>query len=260
MQTPEALGEAFAMRVGSIDYYLDSPVPGLDVVRSDFMGGEKLQRVPILRIFGATKDGKKACLHLHRCFPYIYVPLCEDWTQKQCPELDDKIHQFASSVEKALRIHSEAQRAAAGGGGEPVATNRQYVLKAQAVRAVPYYGCFLKEKLFVKLVLIDPSTVNNAAALLAGGSIMDRTFQPHNSHLPFILQCMTDLNLVGMGHIRSENPSPAHRRLTSEGRCTSSICSTLFPLLFTCIHLCPRTPKVVMIIFCVRVRVRCGAI
>ncbi len=196
--------EEFAMRVGSIDYYLDTPADELDVSRSVFMGTDKLQRVPILRIFGATKDGKKACLHLHRCFPYMYIPFCDDWPQRQCPELDEIIHQFANSVEKAMRIHGEAQRAAAGQGAGGANSNRQYVLKAQVVRAVPYYGCFLKEKLYVKLVLIDPATINSAAALLAAGSIMDSTFQPHNSHLPFILQCMTDLNLVGMGHIRRE--------------------------------------------------------
>ena len=30
---------------------------------------------------------------------------------------------------------------------------------------------------------------------------MGRTFQPHHAHIPYILQAMTDLNLVGMGYV-----------------------------------------------------------
>ena len=32
----------------------------------------------MLRIFGETPGGQKACLHIHRLFPYLYVPYDDD--------------------------------------------------------------------------------------------------------------------------------------------------------------------------------------
>ena len=43
---------AFTMRLVSIDYYMERPVPGLDVETSAFMGSRQLGRVPVVRLFG----------------------------------------------------------------------------------------------------------------------------------------------------------------------------------------------------------------
>ena len=32
----------------------------------------------MLRIFGETPGGQKTCLHIHRLFPYLYVPYDDD--------------------------------------------------------------------------------------------------------------------------------------------------------------------------------------
>lgn len=34
-------------------------------------------QLPILRVFGATPQGNKTCLHIHGVFPYLYIP-CDD--------------------------------------------------------------------------------------------------------------------------------------------------------------------------------------
>eukprot|EP00227_Mantoniella_beaufortii_P001001 CAMPEP_0197612476 /NCGR_PEP_ID=MMETSP1326-20131121/57379_1 /TAXON_ID=1155430 /ORGANISM="Genus nov. species nov., Strain RCC2288" /LENGTH=91 /DNA_ID=CAMNT_0043181237 /DNA_START=113 /DNA_END=385 /DNA_ORIENTATION=+ len=70
---PPAPALEFAIRLVTIDYYLAKPVPGLDATHSAFVGAP-VDRVPIVRIFGETPGGQKACLHLHRAFPYFYVP------------------------------------------------------------------------------------------------------------------------------------------------------------------------------------------
>ena len=72
----------FSCRVVDIDYYLTSPVKGLDVSYSDF-AGEAVQKVPVIRVFGATPVGQKACVHVHGVFPYLYVPcVVEDPTER----------------------------------------------------------------------------------------------------------------------------------------------------------------------------------
>ena len=55
----------FTMRIVSIDYYMAPPVPGVDVCFSP-SEGSAVDQVPVVRIFGGTPAGQKACLHLHR--------------------------------------------------------------------------------------------------------------------------------------------------------------------------------------------------
>ncbi len=196
----EARPCVLSITVTSIDYYLAPPLPALDVHFSESLG-VKLQRVPVLRIFGASSlDGRKACLHLHRVFPYLLVPTVQSWPTHPCEGLTARVCQLAKSVEHALRENQRLRNEDAGGSGFPQ-KDRQHVLKAQVVRAVPMYGCHLSERLFVKIYFLDPADVQKAAGLLTGGACMGHVFQPYQSHIPYILQAMCDLNLVGMGTI-----------------------------------------------------------
>ena len=186
-----------SITVTSIDYYLAPPLPALDVEYSSSLG-LKLKRVPVLRIFGAsTLDGRKACLHLHRVFPYLLVPAIQSWPTYPCEGLNARVCQLAKSVEHALRENQRLQNEEAGRAAFPQ-QDRQHVLKAQIVRGVPMYGCHLSERLYVKIYFLDPADVQKAAGLLTGGACMGHVFQPYQSHIPYILQAMCDLNLVGM--------------------------------------------------------------
>lgn len=46
----------FAVRIVTADYYLASPIKGLDVCYSEFRESE-VKKVPVVRIFGATPAG-----------------------------------------------------------------------------------------------------------------------------------------------------------------------------------------------------------
>lgn len=68
------------LRIVSLDYYLAPPLPGLDVSYSHFEGAA-VEQVPVVRIFGSTPAGQKACLHLHQvghqgCTCWKPGPLC----------------------------------------------------------------------------------------------------------------------------------------------------------------------------------------
>ncbi|KAG0436335.1 hypothetical protein HPB47_018007 [Ixodes persulcatus] len=67
----------FSLRIVTVDHYLAAPVPRLDPGFSR-LGGWEVWKVPVIRIFGVTSGGQKACLHVHGVFPYLCVPFDED--------------------------------------------------------------------------------------------------------------------------------------------------------------------------------------
>lgn len=73
-QSREAL---ISVRLVVADHYMAAPVAGLDPLVSPFTGGA-IKRLPVIRVFGSTVSGQRACLHLHGIFPYIYVPMPEN--------------------------------------------------------------------------------------------------------------------------------------------------------------------------------------
>ncbi|GIM05747.1 hypothetical protein Vretimale_10222, partial [Volvox reticuliferus] len=60
----------------------------------------------------------------------------------------------------------------------------------------------MEEQLYIKVVLYNPQDVSRVANMLAGGAIMGLRLQPHESHLPFLLQFKIDFNLLGMGLLK----------------------------------------------------------
>ena len=87
----------FSCRIVQIDYYLSAPLKDLDVCFSDFRASP-LEKVPVLRVFGATPGGQKTCVHIHGAFPYILVPcLVADPTESY-------LLQLARSIDHALQV------------------------------------------------------------------------------------------------------------------------------------------------------------
>lgn len=87
----------FSVRIVNADFYIAEPIEGIDVTYSSFRGS-KVERVPVIRVYGATCGGQKTCLHVHRVFPYIYVPF--DGTQPT----EKYLKQFATSVDFAVQV------------------------------------------------------------------------------------------------------------------------------------------------------------
>jgi DNA polymerase zeta len=65
---------SFSVRIVSVDYYVSvGVIKDLDVCYSNF-SGSGIKNVPIIRIFGSTPCGQKTCVHIHKVFPYFFVP------------------------------------------------------------------------------------------------------------------------------------------------------------------------------------------
>lgn len=52
------------VRINQIDYTLVQP---------GSLDNSSLPRVPVIRIYGVSSVGKKACVHVHQVFPYFFI-------------------------------------------------------------------------------------------------------------------------------------------------------------------------------------------
>lgn len=69
------------------------------------------------------------------------------------------------------------------------------------VKGVPFYGYHVGYKYFLKVYMLNPKHMTRFADLLYRGIIMNRVFQPYESHLQYLLQWMCDYNLYGCAYI-----------------------------------------------------------
>ncbi|XP_024966298.1 DNA polymerase zeta catalytic subunit isoform X1 [Cynara cardunculus var. scolymus] len=187
MEDSQSDSKIFSVRIVSIDYYMSPPIPDLDLCYSSFQGG-KVNEVPVIRVYGSTPAGQKTCLHIHQALPYLYVP-CSDIVHQPDQEGDACVRMISLALEKALKLKGSA------------GSKRQHVHSCSLVRARRFYGYDASEQLYAKLYLYHPQDVSRAAKLLLGGSVLEKSLQPHESHIPFLLQFLVDYNLHGMGHL-----------------------------------------------------------
>lgn len=182
MSQSQSEGALISVRLVLVDHYMSEPVSGLDPLISDFRG-YNIRKVPIIRVFGSTSAGQKVCLHLHGIFPYLYVPMPDR-------ETEGFVYRLAASLDKAINISMQQG-----------SSNVQHVYKAMKVSGIPMYGYHPRQHSFVKIFFYNPYMVKRSADLLAGGAVMNRVLQPHESHINIELQFMMDYNLQGMNQV-----------------------------------------------------------
>ncbi|XP_024852359.1 DNA polymerase zeta catalytic subunit isoform X4 [Bos indicus] len=97
---------------------------------------------------------------------------------------------MAFSIDRALNVAL----------GNPSST-AQHVFKVSVVSGMPFYGYHEKERHFMKIYLYNPAMVKRICELLQSGAIMNKFYQPHEAHIPYLLQLFIDYNLYGMNLI-----------------------------------------------------------
>ena len=160
-----------SVRLVSADYYMSSPIPGLDFGYSTYRGLE-IKKVPVIRIFGSTSTGiyrkflfnvfhdcfhlfllscigYKVCLHVHGVFPYLYIPY-----DGSAPP-DKMGHQIVMALDRAVNILQ--------GQGN---SSSHHVFKAVLVSGIPIYGYHAKEHQLFKLYFYNPNTRKHSYDLL----------------------------------------------------------------------------------------------
>jgi DNA polymerase zeta len=76
-----------------------------------------------------------------------------------------------------------------------------YVGHITLVKGVPFFGYSVGYRIFLKVYMLNPLHMTRFADLLHQGAIMNRVFQPYESHLQYLLQWMCDYNLYGCDYI-----------------------------------------------------------
>ncbi|XP_006157067.1 DNA polymerase zeta catalytic subunit isoform X3 [Tupaia chinensis] len=97
---------------------------------------------------------------------------------------------MAFSIDRALNVAL----------GNPSST-AQHVFKVSLVSGMPFYGYHEKERHFMKIYLYNPAMMKRICELLQSGAIMNKFYQPHEAHIPYLLQLFIDYNLYGMNLI-----------------------------------------------------------
>ena len=232
--------EPFTVRIVSLDYYLAPPIQALDPTWSE-LEGTGVHRVPVIRIFGSTPLGQKTCLHVHGVLPYFYIPFDVTDHHGSDEDVPAYVCRLATALNAALGFSSSTAAAAARQGTvddgaapgpapaplpapptnqqqqqnqEQLHRHCQRVFGVTLVKGTPFYGYRHEERLWIKIIMYNPRDVGKAAALLLAGAVMGRKFQPHESHVPYLLQFKIDFNLHGMGYMTSStarfrSPLPA---------------------------------------------------
>lgn len=82
------------------------------------------------------------------------------------------------------------------------------------------YGFHEEDSLFAKVTLVNPEQLRRVAQVVQSGTVLGCSFQPYESHVPFLLQVFADYNIAGMGwlHLSECTVRSAKRAARSEQR------------------------------------------
>ncbi|KAJ8904456.1 hypothetical protein NDN08_000973 [Rhodosorus marinus] len=154
-------------------------------------------RVPVVRIFGATPAGQKACVHLHGALPHFFVPLPTKVYLSESEKFAKDLH---AELEGAI---SASLRSGSATGDQPAPIRERFVSAVEIVSKRGIYGYSDGSRVFLKITAFNPAFIGRLASLCASGLLQNGggALQPYESHIPFTLQVMVDLNIAGMGFL-----------------------------------------------------------
>ncbi|KAH8102662.1 hypothetical protein BXZ70DRAFT_798056 [Cristinia sonorae] len=144
---------------------------------------------PVIRIYGKASNGQKACLHVHRVYPYFFI----EYLGKTSPNgVSQYIATFTHSLNHAIAVSLKRN---------PSSPKSQFIRAVVLVKGVHFYGFHSKYSPFLKIYINDPAYTNRAATILQSGIVMKTRFRVYENHLTFALQFLCDFGLYGCGWI-----------------------------------------------------------
>lgn len=218
-------------RMIHIDHYICRPISPFDDLRSD-LSDNLINRVPIIRIFGADVDGRKICIHVHGFYPYIAIqnfdPNDKDLAKRVVSDIN---REFGSLFDKNRREQREPktgeQRQRLAGPSNvlehdadhklgrshkekvtmafPNSDQESPVHRIESIKSYNYYGYHSKLEDFFQVYLYDPKMIKQLARMFEDCKILGRFIPVFWAHLPYILLFFIDNNLRGMQFIEVDH-------------------------------------------------------
>ncbi|KAJ3750399.1 hypothetical protein DFH05DRAFT_73135 [Lentinula detonsa] len=196
------------VRVNQIDYTLAPPGP---------LDNSTLPLVPILRIYGPSEKGTKACVHIHQVYPYFFVEYSGVLKANH-------VKQYTTMLKRSLN-HAIALSLRK----DPASSKSRYIRSIILVKGVHFYGFHSSYSPFLKILVADPSLVSRIVAMMQNGTVMGTRFCTYESHLSYTLQFLSDFGLYGCGWIELGNAlQRGHDENLSET--SEDIHQSLFPI------------------------------
>ncbi|CEF64834.1 DNA polymerase zeta catalytic subunit [Strongyloides ratti] len=141
------------------------------------------QKVPVIRMFGISKEGHKCTAHIHGVLPYIIIKVGDiDQTQatKNIFELFKKI----TSTNKNQWIREK--------------DITEHIFKIEFFESKSIYGYYQSMEVFAKIYFYNPILCNMVFISLQKMSDDSFDFQPYNGTMPYINRFFVDYNIFGM--------------------------------------------------------------
>lgn len=159
-----------------------------------------IAKVPVVRLFGISRQGASVCAHVHGSWPFFHAELSEELAQ----QLTDTDGEMTQPAQLAAAIEDVVNQRRSGRAVKVVN------LKLERWRSV--YGCHLALAPFLRVELLDPRDVELVAATLQQGDVPCLgTPQAHEAHLPFLLHFLSEHHLSGAGLVRVSGTERASR-------------------------------------------------
>ncbi|CAG9858096.1 unnamed protein product [Phyllotreta striolata] len=181
-----------------LEHYIGQVYPG--------MPGPQKGLVPIVRLFGITKEGNSVCCHIHGFSPYFYINLPK-------PLSNTEITTFRSKLNEALLADSSTK----GDLPEPVLMVEQ----VQGKSLVGYLGD--EDKTFAKITVAVPKLVAAAKRIITTVTfyqpLASHTFFTYESNVDFETRFMVDTHILGCCWIELPAGKWFQRSATSVSRC-----------------------------------------
>ncbi|KAI8587099.1 DNA polymerase zeta catalytic subunit [Geranomyces variabilis] len=180
-----------SVRIVSMDHYMTYPNPLLDHTATQFSApGTRGFKVPVVRIFGVTGLGQKACVHLHNAYRYFYIPYEGPSDPAQARIY---IHKLGTSLNHATALAYGKDRDDAG--------KNLYIASIGLVKGIPFYGVHPAYRPFLKVNILNPNQAKKIVTILQSGTVLGTCFQPYEAHLSYLHQLFIDYDLYGMDFI-----------------------------------------------------------
>jgi DNA polymerase zeta len=151
---------ALEISLVALEYTISKPLDDLDLNHCSLFN-RPIRSVPIIDIFGSTIEGKKVCMHVHQCMPYLMVNMPNDI-------LKEHEIQFVQNLCGAIEATMERQRM---NQNAKFNWKQQYIHEARIVKGTPFYGYCPNEQLYIKIYIYNPHHVSKVAAIMLNGAI-----------------------------------------------------------------------------------------